>query len=461
MFESLDLSAEERHQLTELVQTFANQYLEDLPDAPASWPPIEESAVAVLSTPPEDQGVPLDELLRKVAVALDSGINTASGKFLSYIPGGGIYSAAIGRLLGAVVNRYTGGSHGAPGLIALEHGVVRWMCDVFDLPEAASGVLFSGGSTANFTATVAARSRLGDDFGHGVVYASERSHHSVVKSARLAGIHPDRIRSIPANTQLRLDTDALLSAITGDRAAGLTPMLVVASAGTTDTGTIDPLQECAEIASDAGAWFHVDAAYGGFFALTERGRSRLAGIELADSITVDAHKSLFLPFGVGGLLVRDEATLMEALDGRGAYMQDVPDHAAAIPNYFAMGPELTRPARGLEVWLALHLHGVDAFRIELNRMIDLAEWSATELMSIDGIEVAADPEMSIVAFRSNAGNETTRHIFDYMNASRQVHVSSTTIDDTFFVRLAFLSQRTTKDVAVTALELVSAALVTG
>ncbi|NND04285.1 MAG: aminotransferase class V-fold PLP-dependent enzyme [Acidimicrobiia bacterium] len=461
MFDSLDLTAEERSHLMDLVTAFADQYLVELSDAPASWPEVEPAAVASLGAPPTENGAPLDELLRKVSVALATGINTASGKFLSYIPSGGIYSAAAGRLLGAVLNRYTGGSHGAPGLIALEQGVVRWMCDIFDLPDAASGVLFSGGSTANLTATIAARSRLGDDFSKGVVYTSERAHHSVTKSARMAGIHPDQIRSVPVDGDLRLDVPALRAAIESDHDAGLEPMLIAATGGTTDTGTIDPLEECAEIASDAGAWFHVDAAYGGFFALTSRGKERLTGIALADSITVDAHKSLFLPFGVGGLLVRNEASLMNALDGRGAYMQDVPDHASAIPNYFAMGPELTRPARGLEAWLALHLHGVDAFRAELDRMIDLAEWSAAELERIDGITIATQPELSIVAFRASAGNEATRRIFASMNASRQVHVSSTTIRDHFCVRLAFLSQRTTEDVATTALDLVREALAAG
>ena len=399
--------------------------------------------------------------MRKVTVALDSGINTASGEFLSYIPSGGIYSAAARRFLGAVVNRYTGGSHGAPGLIALEQGVIRWMCDIFNLPDESSGVLFSGGSTANLTATVAARSRLGPDFGHGVVYTSERAHHSVVKAARMAGVHPERIRLIPVDADLRLDLVALQDSIATDRRNGLAPLLVAASAGTTDTGTIDPLAECAEISSDAGAWFHVDAAYGGFFVLTERGRHRLSGIELADSITVDAHKSLFLPFGVGGLLVRSERNLIEALEGRGAYMQDVPDHASAIPNYFAMGPELTRPARGLEVWLALHLHGVEAFRRELDHMMDLAEWSAAELGRIEGIETVASPDLSVVAFRAISGNEPTRQIADHLNSSRDVHVSTTSIGDAFYVRLAFLSQRTTRAVAERVVRLVNEALAAG
>lgn len=447
MFDELELDLAGRSQLAREVDAYVQRYFAELPEAPASWPPLGDEAIAALGRPPSESSGDLASVFELLDMALASGINNTSGRFLSYIPSGGLYTAAVGRMLAAVANRYTGGSHGAPGLIALEHGVVRWMVDLFDLPAEGSGVLFSGGSTANLTATVAARSRLGSDFQDGVVYTSERAHHSIGKAAHIAGIGQDRIRHIRADGHLRLDMEALASTIAADKAEGLRPMMIVATAGTTDTGTIDPLPECAAMASAEGAWFHVDAAYGGFFALTSRGKDRLAGIELADSITVDAHKSLFMPFGVGGLLVRDEATLTGGMDGRGAYMQDVPDHATAIPNYFAMGPELTRPARGLEVWLALHLHGVDAFRRELDRMLDLTEWAAGELAEIEGIEIVAAPELSIVGFKAGAGNDVSRRIADRLNAGAEVHISSTTIGDDFVIRFAFLSQRTTKEIA--------------
>lgn len=454
MFEDVELDADERHRLAESVLAFTEDYLERLADTPASWPPIDDSLVAALARPPSEAGSDIATLLSLVQRALQTGIDTSSGKFLSYIPSGGIYSAAMGRLLGAITNRYTGGTHGAPGLIALEHGVVRWMCRLFDLPSTASGVLFSGGSIANLTATVAARARLGEDFSQGVVYTSERAHHSITKAARIAGIRSDLVRLIPADPGLRLNVTAMRAVMRDDIAAGLRPMLVAATAGTTDTGTIDPLAECAEASAETGAWFHVDAAYGGFFALTERGKERLAGIELADSITVDAHKSLFMPFGVGGVLVRDEKTLIDAHEGSGSYMQDVPAHATAIPNYFAMGPELTRPARGLEVWLALHLHGVAEFRDQLDGMLDLAAWTAKELAAVDGIEVSVEPALSIVAFKSTAGNAVSEQIAQQLNATGEVHVSTTTVGDEFMVRLAFLSQRTSQHVASTVVQLV-------
>jgi aromatic-L-amino-acid decarboxylase len=234
-------------------------------------------------------------------------------------------------------------------------------------------------------------------------------------------------------------------------------MMVVGTAGTTDTGTIDPLPEISEIAGSAEAWFHVDAAYGGFFQLTERGRDRLDGISGADSITVDAHKSLFLPFGVGGLLVRDTKSLIDAHEGHGSYMQDVAGQE--LPHYFALGPELTRPNRGLAVWLPLHLHGIARFRDELDRMLDLAEWAADEIGNVPEIELLCDPDLSVVAFSSIEGDEASKRIVEHLNSSRDVHVSSTTIDDRLIVRLAFLSHRTTEAIAARAVALVRESLV--
>ncbi len=449
----LEPAASDRIELGADVLRFVNEFIAGLADAPAypGMPPVK--VLTDLRRQPDEDPGSLPELLSLVATAADSGIDTSSGTHLSYIPNGGIYTAALGALLASGLNRYTGGSHGAPGSIAIEQGVVDWILTLFDLGERAAGVLLSGGSLANFAAMVAARDRLGDDFGDGVVYTSERVHHSVVKAARLAGVSATRVRSVAVDSFLRLDVAALEDAIAADLRVGQRPMAIVGSAGTTDTGTIDPLPALADLAEARGAWFHIDAAYGGFFQLTERGRHRLVGIDRADSITLDAHKSLFMPYGVGCLLVRDRAALIAAHEGRGAYMQDVQD-LDAVPNFFAMGPELTRPFRGLPVWLALHLHGVAAFRSELDRMLDLAERAQQELGSITGIETVTAPDLSVVAFRATGGDDETRHLFDHINDSQRAHVSSTTIDGRFTIRLAFLNHRTTDETLDSVLDLV-------
>jgi aromatic-L-amino-acid decarboxylase len=452
----MEPDGEQRQLVGGAVLDFLDRFEESRGAAPATSPPADAALIEQLLAPPSDEGVAIEPLLRLLDQAVDTGFDTSSPGFLSYIPTGGLYTSSLGSFLGAGTNQYTGGSHASPGAVAIEQSVIDWMISLFGLPEGSAGVLFSGGSIANLTAVVAARSRLGEDFDDGVLYTSVRSHHSIEKAARIAGIRSDRVRLVPTDAQLRLDVGYLSEAIRADVDDGLRPMMVVGTAGTTDTGTIDPLPEISEIAGSAEAWFHVDAAYGGFFQLTERGRDRLEGILRADSITVDAHKSLFLPFGVGGLLVRDTKSLIDAHEGRGSYMQDV--EGQELPHYFALGPELTRPNRGLAVWLPLHLHGIARFRDELDRMLDLAEWAADEIGKMPEVELLCDPDLSVVAFSSIEGDEASKRIVDHLNSSRDVYVSSTTIDDRLIVRLAFLSHRTTEAIAARAVALVRESL---
>ncbi|MEZ4650455.1 MAG: pyridoxal-dependent decarboxylase [Candidatus Eisenbacteria bacterium] len=440
----------QRALLNDAVLSFTEHFLSERATAPASLPAADPELLRRLLAPPEERARPLDSVFEDFAAALGTGFDTTSPGHLSYIPSGGIYSSALAGFLGAVTNRYTGGSHASPGCVAMEESVIRWMTSLFGLPEAAGGILLSGGSLANLTAVVTARSSFGEDFREGVIYASTAAHHSVSKSTRIAGIAPDRVRQVPTTSQLTIDVGALRAAIASDRAAGLRPMMIVSNAGTTDTGSIDPIAECAAVAASEGAWHHVDAAYGGFFQLTERGRERLAGISLADSITVDAHKSLFLPFGIGGLLVRDRSTLAGAHEGRGSYMQDVA--GSGLPHYFALGPELTRPNRGLTVWFPLQIHGVALFRDALDAMLDRADWTAQQIAAMPAFEIVCKCDLSVVAFRAVAGDAESRRIFEALNATHELHLSSTTVDGQFVLRLAFLSQRAGMRVAERVIE---------
>jgi aromatic-L-amino-acid decarboxylase len=455
---NLEPGHQERAELSQTVLDFIQDWFDEAGTLPAVGIELDEELAARLMVPPSEEGRALETILSDVEQAGRSGFYHPSGGHLSYIPNGGLYTAALAEFLAAGLNRYTGVSAAAPGMAAIEHSMVRWMTSLFEMGESASGLLLSGGSMANFTAVVAARTaRLGDDFGRGVIYVTRHTHHSVEKAARLAGFRQDQIVEIAVDADLKMSPDELRSAITADRRSGKDPFLVVGSAGTTDTGTVDPLQAVADLAAAEGLWFHVDGAYGGFFQLTERGRLTLAGLAGADSIAIDPHKGLSIPFGVGALLVRDERFLIDANQGRGAYLR-AEDNYLGIRDIAALGPELSRPFRALQMWLPLHLHGVAPFRQALDTTLDLADAAYRRLSGIEGIETPWRPDLSIVAFRF-ADDETGRRALEAVNRDRAVHLSPTTIDNRFVLRFAILNRRTTQDHIDHAIDIIEKTLI--
>ena len=408
--------------------------------APIFVPTPPQRIEAMLAAPPE-HGTDAAELLDRLQAAAEGGWSRAHGGDLAFIPNGGLYSGVVAAMLAAGLHTFTGTAFESPGLVALEESVLRWLARVFGMPPATEGLLLSGGSLANQTAIVCARDH--GDFApdRSVAYLSERAHHSLPKAMHLCGIPAGCIRSIRATAPGRIDTQALVEQLERDRALGRRPWLIVGVAGSTDTGSVDDLGELAAVAARHGAWFHVDAAYGGMFALTERGAARLQGIGAADSVAVDGHKGLFLPYGVAAVLVRHPGALAHAHSGDGAYMRDV-TRLPGLPHYFERGPELTRPFRGLLAWLPLHLHGVASFRQALDRSLDLAQQAATRLRAIPGIDVLHEPELSIVAFCAASGDATTQRILTVINESGELRVSSTTLHGRTAIRLAFLHPRT-------------------
>jgi aromatic-L-amino-acid decarboxylase len=314
-------------------------------------------------------------------------------------------------------------------------------------------VLTTGGSLANLFAVITARrERLPPEFLHGVAYTSDQAHHSVVKACVLAGLMPERVRAIETDGSYRMDTRALQRAIDADRALGLKPFLVVASAGTTNTGAVDDLTAIADVAAQSGLWLHADAAYGGFFALTERGKTALAGIERCDSITLDPHKGLFLPYGTGCLLVRDREALRRAHSMHASYlppMQADPD----LFDFCELSPELSRDARGLRVWLPLKMHGAATFRAALDEKLDLAQRAAEALRTMPGIEMVAEPQLSLLAFRMRppgmadgpALDELNRRLIAAINARQRVLLTGAVVRGGFALRICVLSFRTHAD----------------
>jgi aromatic-L-amino-acid decarboxylase len=404
----------------------------------------------------------LDFLFERV---IPRSLNTAGPGYLAYIPGGGILHSAVADMIADAVNRYVGVFVAAPGLAQLEENVVRWFCDIAGLPPGARGVLTSGGSLANFSAVVAARrDRLPDNFLSGTIYASDQTHHSVEKAASLAGFPPGRVREIPSDDLFRMRIDALAERVAADRAAGSTPFLLVGNAGTTNTGAVDDLEALADFAAREGLWFHVDAAYGGFFLLTREGRQRMAGIERADSIVLDPHKGLFLPYGTGALLVRDAESLKRAHALSADYLPSSPEDPD-LPDYHLLSPELSRDFRGLRVWLPLKMHGIGPFRTNLEEKLTLTRWATEQLRGIRDIEILAEPQLSIVAFRLRPSGVTgvtldrlNRALMERINARKRVYLTGTLLRGRFAIRICVLSFRTLRDRMEEGLEDIRAAI---
>lgn len=434
-------------------------FLDGLPTQPTNRLDGSARLAAALRGPPPEQGLPWPRILatlfdRVIPVSL----NAASPGYLGYIPGGGLPATALADLIADVANRYTGLWMPAPGLVQLEINVIRWLADLASYPPEAGGLLTSGGSLANLGGVVAAREALlPPDFLAGRIYTSDQAHHSVLKAARVAGFPVESVVSLPADARFRLDPEALRAAVRADRAAGRRPFLVVAQAGSTPVGAVDPLERLADLCAAEGLWLHVDAAYGGGFLLTERGRAALAGIGRADSIALDPHKGLFLPYGTGCLLVRERARLREAFAVGAAYLPP-PQADPERWDFADLGPELSRPARGLRVWLPLALHGVAAFREALDEKLDLAAEAARRVAALPGVRLVNEPDLSLFALRAEPErlparewDAFNRRVLSRVNQRQRVLLTGVTLPDPrdgkpiFVIRVCVLSFRTHAD----------------
>jgi aromatic-L-amino-acid/L-tryptophan decarboxylase len=418
------------------------RFVGGLAAAPAGRFGEADVVVRRMLVPPAEEGGEFGALLDAFEDAAGHGLNPASPGYYAYFPSGGLVSSALADAFAQVYNRFTAVAHLAPALVAMEQSVLRWLAGEFGLPEGAGGLVTTGGTPATLAALVAARhDRLGEDFAGGTLYVTEHTHLCVARAARIAGLPASAVRVVPTRN-LRMDVAAAARMVEEDRAAGRRPFLLVGTAGTTSTGTVDPLGDLAGLAARERLWFHVDGAYGGGLQLTARGRERLAGIERADSLVVDPHKSLFLQYGTGVLLVRDAATLPAAFADDGHYLQDL-ETVADLPDYGHFGPELTREVRGLRLWLPLHLHGVAAFRRALDEKLDLAALVHKRLADDPLFELPWEPDLTVVVFRLRDGDdEAGRRLLERINATRRVFLSSTTIEGRFYLRMNPLSHRT-------------------
>ncbi len=431
-------------------------HIQSLPDQPASGDVRAEGLCRALRESVPDSPVPLAPLLDELFDRWVPRSFTAPGPgYLAFIPGGGLFPAALADFIADGVNRFTGVWPAAPALVQLEANALEWLREWMQFPEGARGLFTTGGSMANFNAILCARERhLGTDIRRGVLYTSTQAHHSVIKSAKLAGVFPDRVRAIDVDEAFRLRMDSLEAAIERDRRDGLVPFIVVSNAGTTNTGAVDPLDPIADLCQSEGLWHHVDGAYGAFFHAVPDLRPLLAGLPRADSLTLDPHKGLFLPYGTGALLVRDGAALRaaHAVPHEAGYLPAMPD-ADEFYDPSTHGPDLSRGFPGLRVWLCIKLFGQEKLRAAIAEKRALAVEAAARVARVPGLRMVAPPQLSLFAFHVSwpgapvgAENAATRDLLERVTARGRVMLTGCTLDDGRFLgRVCVLSFRTRHD----------------
>jgi aromatic-L-amino-acid/L-tryptophan decarboxylase len=374
--------------------------------------------------------------------------------YMAFIPACGTFPAALGDFMAAVLNPYVGTWMEAAGPSRLELVVLDWFRSWIGFPQGASGVLVSGGSAANMTALACAReTRIGGPDDRAVIYLGAQAHSSMTRAWRLLGFGTEQVCTVATERHGRMCPRSLARAIDADRAAGRRPLLVAAVAGATNTGAVDPLAELAEVCRDRGVWLHVDAAYGGFAALTERGGDALRGIELADSVTMDPHKWLYQPFDCGSLLVRDGELLRRAFEIAPDYLKDAVPESGQEVNFADRGLQLSRGARALKVWLSLNYFGVDAFRDAIDRCLDTAQLAEAYVRGEPDLELLSPASLGIVCFRTRGTAGASEDEIERENAelvrefeeTGQGLVSSTRIDGRYAVRLCVMNHTTSAD----------------
>ncbi|MDB4950624.1 MAG: hypothetical protein JWM27_3273 [Gemmatimonadetes bacterium] len=446
----LEPGAGRRAKLRAPVMASAERFLRGIGTRKA-YEETEDRGIGLLDVQIGETGIPIGEIVARWEhdVVRPGGL-PGSGGHLAYIPGGGLYHSALADYLAAVSNKYAGIFFTGPGAVRMENLLVRWVADLVGYPAGAGGSLSSGGSIANLTAVATARDAhglRGADYASAVVYTTSQAHHCIDKALRIAGMGEAKLRHVPMDEGFRMRPDALEAAIAADRAAGLRPWMVLAAAGTTDAGAVDPLDAIGIVAKREGCWYHVDAAYGGFFLLTEHGRRALKGIERSDSVVLDPHKSLFLPFGSGVVLVRDAGRLAATHDYEGSYMQDAEREPGEV-SPADLSPELSKHFRAARMWLPLVALGTRPFQAALDEKLLLARYFHAEARAL-GFDVGGAPDLSVVTFRwaprgmsAERADAANQAIVDAMRRDGRIFISSTLLDGRFTLRMAVLAFRT-------------------
>lgn len=386
-------------------------------------------------------------------------------RHFAWVPGPSNFISVLADALASGVNACPGTWLESSGPSQIELITTEWLVELCGLPAGAGGVFVSGGSVANLTGLVAARQmKLGDSMQGAVIYSSDQAHSSNWKNIRILGFQAQQVRMIPVDAHLRLDVAALARAVHEDRKDGRRPFCVIATAGTTNTGTVDPLDAIADVCEQQDLWLHVDGAYGAAAVLSERGRGLLKGIERAHSLVLDPHKWLFQPFDIGCCLVRDVRWLEQSFSEHPEYLQDTRDKMdmSREVNFCDRSVQLTRAFRALKLWMSIKVYGLDRFRAAIDRGICNAERAEQLLRAHGSFEIVTGARLGVVTFRFRPPdraqydlNQLTRSIFDGVVADGHALLTTTVINGQTVLRLCTINPRTTDDDIRTTVEMIA------
>ncbi|MET0884499.1 MAG: aminotransferase class I/II-fold pyridoxal phosphate-dependent enzyme [Acidimicrobiales bacterium] len=435
----LGLGPEEMRRLGYWVVDQVVDHITEIGDGPALRSDSPDRLLALLGGPvPTEPGDPQAAMATLVEVALATMQHTDHPRFFTRVPGPSSYPAVLGEWLGTGFQAIAASWGGGAGPTAVELIVLDWLRTLLRLPDGAEGILLSGGSMANLTGLMAARHEVGD----GVVYLSDQTHSSIGRGLAATGFA--EIRLLPTDDRLRLGIDAVLRAVADDRAAGHRPAIVVATAGTTNTGAVDPLPELADLCAAEGLWLHVDGAYGAPAALAPSGRSVLAGLERADSVVLDPHKWLFQPYDIGVLLVRRPGALERAFTMNPEYLADIVADTDEV-DLRSRSLELSRRARALKLWLTFRTYGSERIGQAIERGIASAEHVASVLAADPAWEIVTPAQLGIVTF-ARVGASDAQHVRAAADLTEDgfAAVSTTTLRGRAVLRLCTINPRTTE-----------------
>lgn len=442
----LEPTIDQRNSWLHDVSAYLNEFIDTLDTKPAF---VEGHVTRMRQLKIKEEPQSLEIIIDLFKTELTAyGIKPSSGGHMGYIPGGGVYTSSLGDMMAAVTDQYAGIFFSNPGAVVLENQLIRWMCEVMGYPSTAHGNITSGGSIANLIAIVSARDKYNltrHNLHRAVFYTTEQIHHCVHKAIRIAGLTESISRVIPMDDEFRMDVKILHDQVASDQRAGLIPFMIIASAGTTDTGSVDPLDKIADICEQYHIWYHIDGAYGGFFNLIDRCKPLFKGIERSDSLAIDPHKGLFLPYGIGTILFKDVQAVMKSHHYRASYMKDAFDIDTDEYNPCDLSPELTKHFRGPRMWLPLHLHGLAPFKAALEEKLVLTEYFYEKIKTL-GFETGPRPVLSITIFRyipeTGDANEFNNKLVEAIHKDGRVFFSSTMIHGNVWIRCAILGFRT-------------------